>query len=40
MADRSVVLDFEIDVDQSIESINDLTAANKKLREERNKLNL
>lgn len=40
MADRSVVLDFEIDVDQSIESINDLTAANKKLREERNKLNI
>lgn len=40
MADRTVVLEFQLDVDESVESINTLTAANKKLREERNKLNL
>jgi len=42
MADRkeTVVIDFEIDVEQSIESIESLTAANKELRNERNALNL
>jgi FtsZ-binding cell division protein ZapB len=42
MAERteSVVLDFEVDVDDSIESIQSLTKANKELREERNKLNI
>lgn len=42
MADRqeSIVLDFEVDLEDSIESINKLTAANKELRKERNALNL
>jgi hypothetical protein len=42
MADRTetVVIDLEVDVEDSIESINDLTKANKALREERNKLNI
>jgi chromosome segregation ATPase len=42
MADRteSVIIDLEIDVDDSIESINKLTAANKELRKERNALNI
>lgn len=42
MAERkeSVILDFEVDVDDSIESIESLTKANKALREERKKLNL
>lgn len=42
MAERteSVVLDFEVDLGASVESINSLTKANKALREERNKLNL
>lgn len=42
MADReeSLLLDVEIDVDDSIESINSLTAANKELRKVRNDLNL
>lgn len=40
MAEKTIVLDFEIDVDQSIESIKSLTEANKRLREERNKLNI
>lgn len=42
MADRteSVVLDFEVDMEDSIESIESLTKANKALREERKKLNL
>lgn len=42
MADRteSVVLEFEVDEADSIESINSLTKANKELRAERNALNL
>jgi hypothetical protein len=42
MADRteSVVLDFEVDEKESIESIKSLTEANKKLRAERNELNI
>lgn len=42
MADRteSIILDVEIDAQESIESINSLTAANKELRKERNALNL
>lgn len=42
MAERkeTVVLDFEVDVEDSIESIESLTKANKALREERKKLNL
>lgn len=42
MADekKTVILEFEVDVDQSITSINKLTAANKELRKERNELNL
>lgn len=42
MADRTetVVLDFEVDVQDSITSIESLTKANKELREERKKLNL
>jgi hypothetical protein len=42
MADRTetVVIDLEVEVEDSIESINDLTKANKALREERNKLNI
>lgn len=42
MADRqeTIVLDFEVDLEDSIESIDKLTAANKELRKERNALNL
>lgn len=42
MADekKTVILEFEVDVDQSVESINKLTAANKELRKERNELNI
>jgi hypothetical protein len=42
MAERqeSIVLDFEVDLEDSIESIDKLTAANKELRKERNALNL
>lgn len=42
MAERteSVILDFQVDESESIESIASLTKANKALREERNKLNL
>ena len=42
MAKRTeqIVLEMEVDVDDSIESIESLTKANKALREERNKLNL
>src|SRR3990170_7784209 len=42
MAERteSITLDFEVDEGASIESINNLTKANKALREERGKLNL
>lgn len=42
MAERkeSVVLDFEVDTKEQIESIESLTKANKALREERNKLNI
>lgn len=42
MADvqKSVILDVDIDVEDSVESINSLTEANKKLRKERNELNL
>lgn len=42
MAERteSVILDFEVDFEDSIESIESLTKANKELREERKKLNL
>jgi hypothetical protein len=42
MADRkeTVIIDLEVDVDDSIESINKLTAANKELRKERNALNI
>lgn len=42
MADekKTVILEFEVDVNDSIESINKLTAANKELRKERNELNL
>ena len=40
MAERteSVVLDFQVDEQDAIESINALTAANKKLRAERNEV--
>ncbi len=37
---QTVILEFEVDVDQSVESINKLTAANKELRKERNELNV
>jgi len=42
MADReeTIILDVDVDVEDSVESINDLTAANKELRKERNALNL
>jgi len=42
MADRkeTIVFETEIDVDESVESINKLTAANKELRKERNALNI
>ena len=42
MADdkRTVILEFDVDVDKSIESIDKLTAANKELRKERNQLNI
>lgn len=42
MADRqeTIILDFEVDLEDSIESIDKLTAANKELRKERNALNL
>lgn len=42
MADRTekVVLEFEVDESESVESINALTKANKELRAERNALNL
>src|SRR6187401_3014371 len=42
MADRTetVVVDLEVDVEDSIESINSLTAANKELRKARNELNI
>lgn len=42
MADRteSIILDFEVDLEDSIESINSLTKANKELRTERNALNI
>lgn len=38
--EETVFLDFEIDESDSIETIDDLTAANKRLREERKKVNL
>lgn len=38
--EEQIILDFEIDTKDSIKSIEDLTKANKALREERNKLNL
>jgi DNA repair exonuclease SbcCD ATPase subunit len=37
---ETIVLDFEVDEDEAIESINNLTKANKELRTERNALNL
>jgi hypothetical protein len=37
---EQIILEFDVDVDDSIESIESLTKANKALREERNKLNL
>jgi hypothetical protein len=37
---ETVILDVEVDAEDSIKSINDLTAANKELRKERNALNL
>lgn len=37
---ETVILDFEVDLEGSIESINSLTKANKALREERKNLNL
>lgn len=37
---EEVIIDFEINVEDSIESIDKLTAANKELRKERNALNL
>jgi hypothetical protein len=37
---QTVILEFEVDVDQSVTSINKLTAANKELRKERNELNI
>lgn len=37
---ETIILEFDVDVDDSIESIESLTKANKALREERNKLNL
>jgi hypothetical protein len=37
---QTVILEFQVDVDQSVTSINKLTAANKELRKERNELNL
>lgn len=42
MADRkeTVIIDAQIDVDESVESINKLRAANKELTAERNKLNI
>lgn len=40
MAQETIVLDFEVDLEDSIESIDKLTAANKELRKERNALNL
>lgn len=42
MADRkeSAILDVDVDVDDAVESINSLTEANKRLRKERNELNL
>lgn len=42
MADRteSIILDFEVDLEDSVESINSLTKQSKALREERNKLNI
>jgi chromosome segregation ATPase len=42
MAERteSVVLDFQVDETDAVESINALTAANKKLRAERNEVNI
>lgn len=42
MADdkKTVILEFEVDVDQSVQSIAKLTAANKALKEERDNLNI
>lgn len=42
MAERteSIILDFEVDIEDSVVNIDKLTAANKKLREERKKVNL
>lgn len=42
MAERKeeVVLDFEVDTGGAVQSIEDLTKANKALREERSKLNV
>lgn len=40
MAQETIILDFEVDLEDSIESIDKLTAANKELRKERNALNL
>jgi AcrR family transcriptional regulator len=37
---QTVILEFEVDVDNSVTSINKLTAANKELRKERNEVNL
>jgi len=37
---EEIILDFEVDTGDSVQSINDLTKANKELREERNKLNI
>jgi hypothetical protein len=38
--EEKVIIDFEIDAQESIETIDSLTAANKKLREERKKVNI
>ena len=40
MAQETIILDFEVDLEDSITSIENLTKANKELREERKKLNL
>lgn len=40
MTQETIILDFELDVEDSVQSIDKLTAANKELRKERNALNL
>lgn len=37
---ETIIIDLEVDIEDSVESINSLTKANKALRDERNKLNL